>query len=111
MEVDGTFQHLRGHVPPCAHLAVSVSSGLSGVEDQGKAKVSNASSQIILQQDVLAFEVSVCDGRLEGLTPGGRLLLMDVHQPTGHRLPNLAQLGPGHKIGLEIVAQGTPLMV
>lgn len=81
---------------------MSVSSGLSRMEDQSKAKVSNAGSQVSLQQDILAFEVSVCNGRLEGLTLGGRLLLVDVHQPTSHGLPNLAQLSPGHKVGLDM---------
>ena len=83
------------------YLPMSVSSGLSRVEDQGKAKVSNAGSQIVLQKDILTFEVSVCNSGFEGLTSGGWLLLMYVHQPTGHGLPNLAQLSPGHKIGLE----------
>lgn len=78
---------------------------LTWLEYQGQSKVSDASGQIALQQDIFALEVAMGDDRLQSFRLRAGYLIVQVHQATGHRLGDAAQLRPGHGMRFQIIAQ------
>ena len=80
---------------------------LPGHEDEPEAEVGDAGGEVRLEEDVLALEVSVRDGRLDVERAHLRELLVQVRQARRHRVGDPAQLLVGHRVGLEKVAEGT----
>lgn len=53
-------------LPSCPDLSVSVPAGFACLENNCQTEICYASRHVILQKHILAFEISVSDGRLSG---------------------------------------------
>ena len=73
-------------------LAMSVSWRLALVKDDGKPKVSDASRQVVFDEDILALEVPVSDDGLSPLRAGGRKLLVQETKALCNALRNTASV-------------------
>ena len=63
--VDGLVQHLWRHVALCADAVVgrNVHRVRGGVVAHGQAEIGDGALAVALDEDVLALQVSMCDGQ------------------------------------------------
>ena len=87
---------------------------LIGPELERQPEVREAGRHVRLDEDVLGLEVAVCDGRL---CPCGSArprragdLLVEVGQAGRHGVGDPAEVVPGERVGLEVVAQRAALV-
>lgn len=78
------------NLTPRAHLSVSVRARLFAQKLDGQAKVADDAGEVVPNEDVLALEVSVSDGRLLGDSVDYSLVVK-VSQPCNQQYVSLLQ--------------------
>lgn len=91
-KVNRTIQDLRGHISSRANLSMCISTAPSRYEDQGQAKVSNASAHVRLEEYVLGFEVTV------GYCRFSTAFLVKMRQASRHADGYAPRLGPSERV-------------
>jgi len=109
-EIDGSLQHLGGHITSGAHLPVGVTNDFVGFELEGETKVPDAGRLVGPDEHVLGLEVAVGDGRLDARPPAARDLRMQMRQACSNAKADFAELVHADGVALEVVAQRAVLV-